>query len=298
MLSSTQEGFQTDLADRLGALRADGLKIVIPAQCGSHRCRPGFELHPTSELFIQTGGATDFSCSDKKFRLSAGQVCVMPHGVPHREVPVDTETPYGILVCLYDRNGMFLHRAKAEADRRIVGYGTLHLAGVRCRDSFRYLDDIAAAHAMPAIHRKDFIRSLLEAFLLTTLTSLKLRSNLPAETGSTLIVEAERLISMRLGDHNLSVQDLARNLGCTPDHLSRQFHRERRITLINWIGTERVALAKDMLTDRRYNVTEVAWACGFKEPSYFIRIFRRHTGTTPRSFRKEAKPQSFVQINQ
>lgn len=287
MPSSLQEDFQTDLAGTLGELRSGRLKIIIPEQCDLHRCRPGFELHPTSELFIQTGGATDFTCAEKEIRLRTGQVCVMPHGVPHRETPVDTKTPYGILVCLYDRNGMFLHRARAGADRRIIGYGTLHIAGVQCRESFRYLDDIATSSAIPQIYRKEFIRSLLEVFLLTALSSLKLRGTPPAETGSPLIVEAARLISMRLGDHDLSVQDLARNLGCTPDHLSRQFHRERRITLINWISAERVALAKDMLTDRRYNVAEIAWACGFKEPSYFIRIFRRHTGTTPRSFRKE-----------
>jgi len=104
-------------------------------------------------------------------------------------------------------------------------------------------------------------------------------------TGSLLINEAEKLISTSLGSHELSVQHLSRLLGCTPDHLSRQFHRERNVTLVHWITSERVSLAKEMLRDNRYNVAEIAWACGFKESSYFIRIFRLHVGTTPRAYR-------------
>lgn len=79
---------------------------------------------------------------------------------------------------------------------------------------------------------------------------------------------------------------MAAALGRTADHLSRQFHRERSLSLTTWIARERIALAKDMLGDLRYNIAEVGWACGFNEASYFIRIFNRHTGFTPKTYRQ------------
>ncbi|MET0262838.1 MAG: helix-turn-helix transcriptional regulator, partial [Rariglobus sp.] len=86
----------------------------------------------------------------------------------------------------------------------------------------------------------------------------------------------------------LSVERLAASVGCATDTLSRQFHRERGVTLTTWIAKERVALAKELLTDGRYNVAEVGWACGFSAASYFIRVFRSHTGMTPRLWRVAA----------
>jgi len=285
MSLSPQEAFRADITACLQRLRDGKLRISIPTQHELHRTRPGFAFHHSSELFIQTGGATDFICSDQKFRLQTSHVCVMPRGVPHHETPVDLKTPYGILVFMRDKNGMFLHRAHSGEKRKITEGVTLHLPGVGGREAFRYLDDIADSTSIPAGHRRNFVRSLLEAFLLTALARLMAVNNTRALTGSLLINEAEKLISTSLGSHELSVQHLSKLLGCTPDHLSRQFHRERNVTLVHWITSERVSLAKEMLRDNRYNVAEIAWACGFKESSYFIRIFRLHVGTTPRAYR-------------
>ena len=44
-------------------------------------------------------------------------------------------------------------------------------------------------------------------------------------------------------------------------------------------------LAKDLLADPQRHVAEICWACGFNAPSYFIRVFRQQTGTTPRTYR-------------
>jgi transcriptional regulator GlxA family with amidase domain len=78
-------------------------------------------------------------------------------------------------------------------------------------------------------------------------------------------------------------------VGCATDTLSRQFHRERGVTLTSWIAKERVALAKELLADARYNVAEVGWACGFSAASYFIRVFRAHTGMTPKAWSVAAR---------
>jgi len=285
MSPSPQETFRTDIMACLQRLQAGKLRVLIPAQHELHRTRPGFAFHHSPELFLQTGGATDFICADQKFRLQTEQMCLMPRGVPHHETPVNLKTPYGILVFMRDKNGMFLHRAHSGGRGLIVEGETLHLPGVGGREAFRYLDDIADSTAIPSGHRRDFVRCLLEAFLLTALARLRAIKNTRTLTGSSLILEAEKLVSTTLGSHDLSVRRLARLLGCTPDHLSRQFHRERNITLVHWITSERISLAKEMLRDSRYNVAEVAWACGFKEPSYFIRIFRLHVGTTPRAYR-------------
>jgi transcriptional regulator GlxA family with amidase domain len=60
-----------------------------------------------------------------------------------------------------------------------------------------------------------------------------------------------------VAESGLSVERPAASVGCATDTLSRQFHRERGVTLMTWITKERVALAKELLADARYNVAEV-----------------------------------------
>ncbi|HSI85387.1 MAG: helix-turn-helix transcriptional regulator [Candidatus Methylacidiphilales bacterium] len=289
MTPHPRQAFIDDLSDTLRRLQSGKLRIHVPREQDLHRLRPGFEFHPTPELFLQTGGATDFVCPADRFRLLEGEACIMPRGVPHKETPLDLQTPYGILVCMYDRNGMFLHRGRADPLHRIQGYGTTHLLGLRGKASFRYLDDVISARAVAEEYRQAYIRSCLESFLYAALIQIRSQLNPIQPTGSALVIETEKYVRTHLGDTDLTVAGLAATLGCTPDHLSRQFHRERGIHLAKWIAGERISLARDMLADLRYNVAEIGWACGFSEPSYFIRIFKQHTGTTPRAYRMEQR---------
>jgi AraC-like DNA-binding protein len=272
-----------DLEKVLASLRAGRLKVHIPRQVGLFQRRARSFFHATPELFIQTGGGAEFECPGESFRLRAGEICVMPSGVPHAERPVDVRTPYGIVVCMHARDGFIIQRAAATPLREIVPVATEHLSSPRGRAGFRYLDEMSSG-SVPERYRRDFQQSLLEAFLITLLSEL----NRPSAAGSSrspLVAEAEKLARTLLPDPELSVARLARALGCSADYLSRRFHEERDITLTGWITRERMELARDLLADPQRNVAEIGWACGFNAPSYFIRVFRQQTGITPRAYR-------------
>ncbi len=285
--SDPRAEFERDLVRALQRLREGRLRVQIPRSAELHRRRPRAHFHATPELFIQTGGATEFECPADRFQLRADDVCVIPRGVPHAETPVDGRRPYGVLVCMQARDGMYLHRGRADPARRIQGYGTFPLAGARLRQAFHYLDEAAARETVPREHRRRYVQALVEAFLLTALSELRTSATPATVEGSPLVVEAEKIVRTHLAKSELSVAQIARGLGCSADHLSRRFHAERGLTLGAWIVRERVALARDLLADPRYNVAEVGWACGFTTASYFIRVFRRHQGVTPRAYRLE-----------
>lgn len=273
-----------DLERVLASLRAGRLKVHIAQQVGLFQRRTRSFFHATPELFIQTGGGTDFECPGENFRLRSREVCVMPSGVPHAEMPVDLRTPYGVLVCMHARDGFMIQRAAATAQCEIVAVVTEHLASPRGRAGFRYLDEMSSGQMVPDSYRGAFEQSLLEAFLITLLSELN-RPSAADASRSPLVAEAEKLARTLLPDPELSVARLARALGCSADYLSRRFHEERGTTLTAWITRERMEIAKDLLADLRRNVAEICWACGFNAPSYFIRVFRQQTGITPRAYR-------------
>lgn len=271
-----------DFERALRALAAGRLRVRIPRPVGLYRRVRGALFHFAPELFIQTGGGTDFGCPGGDFRLRTREVCLMPSGVPHRETPVDLRTPYEILVCGRARDGFLLRYARATKRREIHAVEVEHLVSPRGRAAFRYLDEAVAP--APERYQKAWLNSLIEAFLITLLGELHGPSG-ATNSRSPLVAEAEKLARTLLGDPGLSVARLAASLGCSADYLSRRFHEERNITFSRWITRERVAMACDQLSDPRRTVAEVGWACGFNAPSYFIRVFRRQTGLTPKAWR-------------
>jgi len=276
-----------DFERALQSLAGGRQRIRMPKAQGLYRRIPGTFFHATPEFFIQTGGGTDFSCPGGNFRLRTREICVIPGGVPHGEVPVDLQTPYEILVCMHARDGFLLHRARADKRRKIYPVETDHLISPRGRMAFRYLEDLANPTAER--HRRSYEQALVEAFLIAILGELH-QPSAAAASRSSLVAGAERIARALLSDPGLSVAGLAASLGCSADYLSRRFRVEREMTLSQWIVRERVAMARDLLADPQRRVADVGWACGFNATSYFIRVFRQHTGMTPKAWQAETPP--------
>ncbi len=282
---SSAQRYSQDLHDSLTRLRAGKLRVHIPQRRELHRKRPRSHFHATPELFIQTGGATDFDCAGQTFQLNTGDICVMPRGVPHAESPRNKKTPYGIIVFMNAHDGVYLLRARSDISDQITGYDRFHLQGGRGHDIFRYLDDVSDLESLSRKHRKAYCHAVLEAFLLAVCSELSQPPQPDTEPHSLLVSEAEKFARMHLSESTLTVAGIAQALNCTADHLSRMFHRQRGLTLTTWIAQERIAQARTLLEEATYNISEVGWACGFNEPSYFIRTFKRHMGMTPRQYR-------------
>ena len=81
-----------------------------------------------------------------------------------------------------------------------------------------------------------------------------------------------------------SLGNIARALGYHPDHLNRKLKRESGLGLRALRDRVRLAAAQAALR-REPTVAEAATRCGFEDPNYFARWFRRQTGRTPTSWR-------------
>jgi len=52
---------------------------------------------------------------------------------------------------------------------------------------------------------------------------------------------------------------------------------------------QRIAAARALLGGSSMAVREVAARVGFEDPYHFSRFFKRHTGTSPRTYRQHAR---------
>jgi AraC family transcriptional regulator of adaptative response / DNA-3-methyladenine glycosylase II len=84
-----------------------------------------------------------------------------------------------------------------------------------------------------------------------------------------------------------SVTSLASYVGVSERHLRRLFEAEFEVTLTEYAQTHRLLLAKQLLTDTRLSVTDVAHASGFGSVRSLNALFKQRYGFPPQRLRKE-----------
>lgn len=91
-------------------------------------------------------------------------------------------------------------------------------------------------------------------------------------------------------EENLSAAEIARALFCTPEHLSRTFHRLSGIRLSDYIRRMRIRRVLRMLESENMTVLEAALSSGFNSASGFYKAFHAETGVAPREFLRKEPP--------
>lgn len=102
-----------------------------------------------------------------------------------------------------------------------------------------------------------------------------------------LASKVETLICANVGRKELSTSWLAGKLRCNPDYMGRVFKGRYGKTVTEQIHWKKINAAKRILFDSAMNIKEIANSCGFADPIYFRRIFRKITGFRPLAYRKQ-----------
>ena len=90
-------------------------------------------------------------------------------------------------------------------------------------------------------------------------------------------------------DNNIDIEELASVACVTKPYLIRLFKAELGDSPIQYINRKKMERAQLLLYTTDKTVKEVAYALGFADYSYFIRLFRKLTGTTPQEYRKRTR---------
>lgn len=82
----------------------------------------------------------------------------------------------------------------------------------------------------------------------------------------------------------IQIEDLLKIAEMSKSALYRAFTAELGISPYQLIINERLKMGKKLLLDEKLSVKETAYAIGFSSANYFIRLFKKHEGLTPKQF--------------
>ena len=87
----------------------------------------------------------------------------------------------------------------------------------------------------------------------------------------------------------MSTKTLADMIHISEGHFCSVFKSATGVSTNEYIMNVRIKKAKRLLQYSSMNITEISNACGFNDPNYFTRAFKKHLNKTPKQYRSEVK---------
>lgn len=98
----------------------------------------------------------------------------------------------------------------------------------------------------------------------------------------------------------VTIDQIADSAGISPRHFIRRFKKATGEPPIAYLQLLRIENAKRKLESSKDSVNEITWQVGYEDINSFRRLFRKHTGLSPKEYRNKfsLQPQSKIRRNE
>lgn len=220
--------------------------------------------HPHWELVYYTEGSGSLWVGERERRFEAGALFFLPPEIPHREQGAE---PF-----------CNIHMGLLEP-------GLCPAWGPVCDRADRPVRQLLEL-LYREFHRAD--APGLTGALLTALEEY-LASLLSQTQDSYWVAQLKRLLLEHLSDSAVSVSELLSSLPLQPDTLRRRFRAETGLSPQSYLTSKRLEHARRLLQNQTgLPVCQIALLCGYDDPYYFSRAFKKAVGVSPSVFTRNA----------
>ena len=177
---------------------------------------------------------------------------------------------------------ILLLTAKATADEKLEGLG------VGADDYLTKPFDVRELRAR--IDNRIASRKRLHKRLgATTAPPLPLHQSEHSASDAAFLDQVARIVHERMADEEFTIEGLVEAVEQSRSTLNRRLADLLDTTPSAYLRTARLDRAADLFSRREGNVSEVAYAVGFKSVSHFSQAFRKYVGVSPTEFSSRCK---------
>lgn len=116
---------------------------------------------------------------------------------------------------------------------------------------------------------------------------MKIQScNISENRIGTFIYKIKDIIEQNINDDEFGIQKLCKAIGLSRSQLHNKIKAETGLSTSIYVRSIRLKKARRLLEQTELNISEVAYAVGFKDPSYFSRLFTEKFKVSPSSYKK------------
>ncbi len=144
---------------------------------------------------------------------------------------------------------------------------------------FGSVDDMAAE----LIKETSLLRALTEMLE----QCIEWRIELYRGRKGTVIENAKAYIQDNFSSEDISLNTVAMAVNLSSTYFSALFKRETGTAFTDYLNSVRINKAKELLCCTLMQISEIAYAVGYKDYRYFSQVFKKNTGQTPRDYQRK-----------
>jgi AraC-like DNA-binding protein len=267
----------------IAAHRIDGRGVPLHA-AGPH-------AHGFFALMMITHGSGTMQCGRHDVRVQPGSVILTAPGEVHSTAGLVGVSRWGIDFAAdvfgAQAAGWMFPRPSRPEWMGLLPYSwksaqAIEIPAPQRVDWHRQFETIHRELAEHTHGFREIVRGELKSLLIRT-GRLAVRQPQP-EALSPLLGEVFDVIESRFADA-ISLADVARSVGRSTAHVTTVVRKQTGMTVQQWIIERRMAEARQRLMTSDENVDVLAERVGYRDPTLFIRHFKRAHGVTPRRWR-------------
>lgn len=290
---------QVQVDDELNAIVAydDAFRLILSRDDLKEYNRGFVNWHkqPTIEISVVFEGAVNVYVLEQERTVRAGEGFFIMPGYLHSICPApgyETARYFTVIFypeILYGQKGSYFdqayYRPVANSGRPFFVFGQEEeWAG----ELFGKLQWIADGYPDESPQYRLKTQRILQDAWIAFAENLVAEVNVPATHHTRKIFEIIAYLHAHYQE-KFSLAALAESVSVSRSECCRFFKQMMHMTITEYLLEYRLARAADLLENSDMSITEIAEQVGFCDVSYFIKVFRRKTGVTPKRYGRKIR---------
>lgn len=179
-----------------------------------------------------------------------------------------------------------------------AGDGDLMSMRLKALEFALYAEHLAYQNGGQTYHysgRKDYLPQIMELttageirdwFTDKVMTACRNVVNKREERSGDIIRTAKKYIEDHF-DKDISLDDVSRVVNISPYYFSKVFKEASGLNFIEYLTNIRIEKAKNLLENSNLSIKEICVSCGYTDPNYFSRSFKKNVGVTPTEYKEK-----------
>ncbi len=237
-----------------------------------------YQTHSYARFCTILNGSKSIQVKNKRFHYSTTESLLLP---AHSKVSMTIEEPTQALV--FELNDELIHSVVKKTSRPLPPHDG-KIQEVLINNLHRNVKEDIALLIQKSLETKS-----LDPFLIDIYAQKLIYDLLEFDQASSVIMQqchspmelAKEWIEAHLCE-SFSIKDLANALNMSESNFSHAFKKHVHVAPQKYIHSHKLKKSLDLL--KATSVTDVAFSLGYENPSYFIQLFKREYGMTPKQY--------------
>ena len=179
-----------------------------------------------------------------------------------------------------------------------AGDGDLMSMRLKALEFALYAEHLAYQNGGQTYHysgRKDYLPQIMQLnsaeeirdwFTDKVMSACRNVVNKREERSGDIIRTAKKYIEEHF-DKDISLDDVSRVVNISPYYFSKVFKEASGLNFIEYLTNIRIEKAKNLLENSNLSIKEICVSCGYTDPNYFSRSFKKNVGVTPTEYKEK-----------